>query len=308
MTSSSPNDPDIDEVLPVRALLGECPLWCQRTCRLYWIDIDGRVVHRTDPTTGQDDVRHLEVRPGSIALMADKNRLLVAAEHAIYELDWSTADLTPLRELEPDDSPTRMNDGRCDPAGRFWVGSMDDPAGTGAGAASLHCVSADLAASVVEREVAVSNALAFDRSRSIMYWADTPTGVIWSFDYHNETGTRAGRRVFIDFAGRLPGGPDGACIDAEGCLWVACVHGWGVARITPDGEVDRFIELPVQKPSMPAFGGDRLDTMFITSISSGGSRPAAPGQPLAGALLAIDVGQSGLPEPVFGGSSPESGR
>lgn len=303
MAPSPPERVDLDEVLPVRARLGECPLWCHRTSRLYWIDIDGRVVHRTEPSTGDDEVRHLDLRPGSIALMPDEHQLLVAAEQALYRLDWSTSELTLLRELEPDSSPTRMNDGRCDPAGRFWVGSMDDPSGTGAGAASLHCVNTDLTAGVVERDVTVSNALAFDPSRSIMYWADTPTGLIWSFDYDSDAGIRSGRRVFVDFAGRLPGGPDGACIDTEGCLWVACVYGWGVARITPDGVVDRFIPLPIEKPSMPAFGGDHFDTMYLTSISRGGSRPAAPGQTLAGALLAIDVGQSGLPEPIFGARS-----
>lgn len=293
----------VDAVLPVRARLGECPLWCHRTSRLYWIDIDGRVVHRTDPATGRDEIRRLDVRPGSLALMPEVDRLLVAAEHGLYELEWSTGRLVRLRQLEDDDAPTRMNDGRCDPAGRFWVGSMDDPAGTGAGAGQLHCVDVDRTAGVVEDGIAVSNALAFDPGRSVMYWADTPTGLIWSFDYDSETGVRTGRRVFLDFAGNLPGGPDGACIDAEGCLWVACVHGWGVARLTPAGEIDRFVELPVEKPSMPAFGAARLDTLFLTSISSGGSRPAAPGQPLAGALLAIDVGQSGLTEPVFGGNS-----
>lgn len=300
MAGPPPEQVEVGEVVPVRARLGECPLWCPRTARLYWIDIDGRIVHRTDPATGEDEVRHLDVRPGAIALMPDEQRLLVAAERALYELDWSTAELTLVQELEPAGSPVRMNDGRCDPAGRFWVGSMDDPPGTGASAANLHRVDADRSVRVEERHVAVSNALAFDPARSVMYWADTPTGLIWVFDFDAERGMRSARRVFVDFAGLLPGGPDGACIDATGCLWVACVHGWSVARITPLGAVDRLIELPVQKPSMPAFGGARLDTMFLTSISSGGSRPAAPGQPLAGALLAVDVGQDGLPEPVFG--------
>ena len=133
-----------------------------------------------------------------------------------------------------------------------------------------------------------------------MYWADTRRCMVWAFDYDVSTGRRSHQRPFLDFD-LLPGLPDGACVDADGCYWVACVYGWAVLRATPDGVVDRIIELPVEKPSMPAFGGVGLDTLYVTSISSGGSAPAAPDQPLAGALLAIDVGVIGLTEPRFAG-------
>jgi sugar lactone lactonase YvrE len=129
-----------------------------------------------------------------------------------------------------------------------------------------------------------------------MYWTDTQAQVIWAFDYDVHTGAASNRRAFFE-AADLPGKPDGACVDADGCYWLACVYGWSVVRITPDGRVDRTIELPVEKPSMPAFAGPNLDTLVVTSISSGGRRPAAPGQPEAGALLAVDVGVTGLPEP-----------
>lgn len=293
--------PAVEPVTADRALLGECPVWCDRAARLYWIDIDGRAVHRTDPDSGGDEVRTLDVRPGSIALRPDPDHLLVAAEHALHDLDWATGTLTHLVDLEPEDAPTRMNDGRCDPAGRFWVGSMDDPGGSGAHRGRLHRVDTDLAVTTAETGVGVSNSLAFAPDGTIMYWADTRRGRVEAFDYDVDTGDRRNRRVLVDFTDRLPGAPDGACVDRDGCLWVACVYGWGLARITPDGDVDHFVELPVEKPSMPAFGGPRLDTMFVTSISTGGSRPAAPGQPLAGALLRVDVDGAGLPEPRFAG-------
>lgn len=294
--------PDVGAVTDERALLGECPVWCERTGRLHWIDIDGRTVHRTDPTTGQDEARVLDVRPGSIALRERSDHLLVAAEHDLHDLDWATGTLTHLAEIEPDDDvSTRMNDGRCDPVGRFWVGSMDLPSDSGAHRGRLHRIDADLTVTTLETGVGVSNSLAFSPDGTTMYWADTRRGRVDAFDYDVASGDRDGRRVLVDFAGVLPGAPDGACADADGCLWVACVYGWGIARITPRGEVDRFVQLPVEKPSMPAFGGPRLDTMFVTSISSGGSRPAAPGQPLAGALLVLDVGCTGLPEPRFAG-------
>jgi len=293
--------PPLSAVTPGRARLGECPVWCGRSRRLYWVDIDGRTVHRTDPERGIDEERELDVRPGSIALCRRDGDLLVAAEHGLHLLEWATGTLTHLRVLETADAPTRMNDGRCDPAGRFWVGSMDDPAGSGAHWAQLHRVEGDLTATTCEHGIGVSNSLAFGPDGTTMYWADTRQGVIRAYDYDVTDGSRSNERVLVDFAGQLPGAPDGACVDAAGCLWSACVYGWGLARITPHGEIDRFVELPVEKPSMPAFGGERLDMMFVTSISTGGSRPAAPGQPLAGALLAVDVGCVGLPEPRFAG-------
>jgi sugar lactone lactonase YvrE len=178
---------------------------------------------------------------------------------------------------------------------------MDDPPDRGAFQGRFHRIGTDLSVTTVETGVGVSNSLAFAPDGTTMYWADTRRGRIEAFDYDVESGERANGRVFVDFAGRLPGAPDGACVDTDGCLWVACVYGWGLARITPRGEVDRFVELPVEKPSMPAFGGPRLDTLFVTSISSGGSRAAAPGQPLAGAVLVLDVGGTGLAEPRFAG-------
>ncbi len=301
MPSPPHHTPPVAAVTTHRALLGECPVWCERSTRLYWVDIDGRTVHRTDVERGVDEERRLDVRPGSIALRERDDQVLVAAEHGLGLLDWATGTLSHLTELEPPGTPTRLNDGRCDPPGRFWVGSMDDPSGSGACEGRLHRIEPDLTTATVEHGVGVSNSLAFDPDGTTMYWADTRRGVVQAYDYDVDGGDRTNERILVDFTGRLPGAPDGACVDAAGCLWVACVYGWGLARITPEGEIDRFVGVPVEKPSMPAFGGERLDTLFVTSISTGGSRPAAPGQPLAGALLAIDVGQTGLPEPRFAG-------
>ncbi len=287
-------------VLPIRAELGECPLWSGRDACLYWIDIDSRSVHRYDPASGDNITRELPGRPGSIALTGDPDRLLVAMEHQLVDFDWSTGDTTPRTRLEQADRPTRLNDGRCDPAGRFWVGSMDDPTAGRPRVGQLHRVDADYTSAIEREGVGVSNSLAFSPDGSVMYWADTTTELVLAYDYDVETGCRSNERVFLDFAD-LRGKPDGACIDDAGCLWVACVYGWSVLRATPDGRVDRIIELPVEKPSMPAFGGRELDTLYVTSISSGGSAPASAGQPLAGALLAVTPGVRGVTEPIFAG-------
>jgi sugar lactone lactonase YvrE len=291
---------DIDCVLDTRAQLGECPIWSGRDQCLYWIDIDSQVVYRYDPENGRSDSHLLPGRPGSIALTHDADRLLVAMEHQLADLTWSTGAITPRGALEAEGSATRLNDGRTDPAGRFWVGSMDEPAYSGLHAGSLYRVEPDGRSEAIRAGVGVSNALAFSPDGSVMYWADTTRDLVWAYDYDVASGTSSNERVFLDFS-TLPGRPDGACVDETGCYWVACVYGWALLRATPDGEVDRIIELPVEKPTMPAFGGADLDVMYVTSISTGGSVPLAPGQPLAGALLTFDPGVKGLAESIFAG-------
>ena len=147
----------------------------------------------------------------------------------------------------------------------------------------------------------IPNALAFDPERHRMYFADTPHYTIWAYDYDLDTGTARDEVVFVEFSD-LPGRPDGACVDSEGCLWVAAVHGGAVLRFTPDGRLDRRIDMPVAMPTMPAFGCADLGALFVTSIGGGGSRPQPVGQPEAGDLFAIDTGVTGVPDAPFAGA------
>jgi L-arabinonolactonase len=291
----------IECVLDIRAELGECPVWDGRQLCLYWIDIDGRTVYRYDPARGENEARPLEGRPGSFALTRDPDRLLVAAEHQLLDLSWSSGAATVRSDLAPASESRRLNDGRCDPAGRFWVGSMDLPSGSGARAGQLHRIDSDGSSTVVATGVAISNGLAFSTDGSVMYWADSPRETVWAYDYDLDTGERSNQRVFLDFT-ELPGKPDGACVDSDGCYWVACVYGWALLRATPAGEIDRVIELPIERPTMPAFGGHDLGTIYVTSIRREGSVPMGPGQHQAGGLFAVDPGDiKGVPEPLFAG-------
>jgi len=164
----------------------------------------------------------------------------------------------------------------------------------------LHRVEADGTAVTVRSGIGVANGLAFAPDGRTMYFADTHRDTVWSYDFDIATGAATNERVFLDF-GPLPGRPDGACIDEGGCYWIACVYGSMVLRVTPAGSIDRRIVVPVTKPTMPAFGGLDLSTLFITSIGGGGSHAIDPAQPDAGGLFAIDVGVRGLPEPRFAG-------
>lgn len=286
-------------LLPAAADLGECPVWSQDEGRLYWVDIDGRAIHRYDPSSGQDQARVLTTRPGSIALTSEPGYLLVASENLIGYFNWESSELTSWFELDSVLPGVRLNDGRCDAAGRFWTGSMYERPAANRFEGNLYRIEANGSHTVMRRQIGVANGLAFSPDGATMYFADTLRETVWSYEYDLDAGTIRNESVFNDFVD-LPGRPDGACIDESGCYWVACVYGWAVARLTPEGTVDRIIEMPIEKPTMPAFGGSDLSTLFVTSIG-GGSEDRVRDRPESGGLFALEPGVAGLPEPRFAG-------
>ncbi|HUP55414.1 MAG TPA: SMP-30/gluconolactonase/LRE family protein [Methylomirabilota bacterium] len=304
MSHPATGDLEATCVLPAAAQLGECPVWDPDEARLYWIDIDGRAIHRYDPASGLDEQRAAPGRPGSLALTGVAGRLLVALEGRLALFDWDPATWRDWVALEPEGAGNRLNDGRCDPGGRFWVGSMFDPSSARKATGLLHRVEPDGTSVTVRSEIGVANGLAFSPDGRTMYFADTHRDTVWAYDYDLATGDATNERVFLDF-GPLPGRPDGACVDEAGCYWVACVTGGMVLRVTPAGVVDRRVRVPVDKPTMPAFGGPGLSTLFITTIGGGGSHQVDPSQPEAGSVFAIEAGVKGLPEPRFGGTGHE---
>ncbi len=294
----------ITSAVTTPSVLGECPLWSAAEQVLYWLDIDGKLIHRFEPATGVSETRETSVRPGSIALTNTAGRLLLAIEHEVVWFDWFTGSTLPFVALsEP--SPDRLNDGRTDPAGRFVVGSLQADASSPP-SQQTYQLGANGDSHVLFGDFMVSNGIAFDPDRNRMYFADTPTEKVMVYDYDAETGTCENGRVFVDYSA-IPGKPDGACIDSDGCYWSASVYGWAVTRFTPDGDVERRIELPLEKPSMPAFGGPDLKTLYVTTIGSGGAVPSAPGRDgfVPGSLLAIELDDcTGVVDPPFAGVPP----
>lgn len=281
-----------------RAQLGESPVWSARDATVFWVDVDGMTIQALAWGEEEPEIWAMPGRPSCIALTSDSDRFVVGMGAGLIEYRRSSGQWSELVALERTEG-VRMNDGRTDAAGRMWIGSMDerDDKVSGFPAGHLFRVGLDGRVDAMVDGVATSNGLAFSPDQRTMYWTDTQAQVIWAFDYDVSTGAAINRRVFFD-AAMLPGKPDGACVDADGCYWLACVYGWAVVRITPDGRLDRTIDLPVEKPSMPAFAGPSLDTLVVTSISTGGRRPAGAGQPDAGSLLALDAGVTGLSEPT----------
>ena len=277
--------------------LGECPMWSVSASALYWEDIEGRKIHRFDPSTGASEHRELPGRPGSFAASPKPGVLTVAMEASLVHLDWASGATESILTIEDPNLGNRANDGRCDPLGRFVVGTMWPEPDDRKYAGSLYCIDHDGSVESLESDVGIPNGLVFDPDRRRMYWADTFRATIWVWDYDAETGERSNKRVFFDYrASGARGLPDGACLDADGCYWSASVNGWALTRITPDGKIDTVIDLPVAMPTMPAFGGDDLSTIFVTSIDGGEVDAARSRGVPAGALLAVDAGFQGVPE------------
>jgi sugar lactone lactonase YvrE len=202
----------------------------------------------------------------------------------------------PIVDPESHLPQTRFNDGKCDRNGRFWAGTMGTINGKPAGA--LYRFDADHSLHTMHHDISVSNGLGWSPDNRIMYYADSPTYNIYAYDFEPETGTMSNERVF---AHHKVGFPDGLTVDAEGYVWSARWDGWQVIRFAPDGSIDQVVEMPVQRPTSCVFGGSDLRQLYVTTATTGLSEADLARQPLAGSVLVLDAGVSGLPEPLFAG-------
>jgi sugar lactone lactonase YvrE len=284
-------------VLDARARLGEGPVWDAREQALYWVDIRAPALHRFDPETGATRAWPMPEAIGAAALR-EAGGALVALRSGLHRLDLETGSLELVCAPEPDRADNRLNDGRCDRQGRFWVGSMNDQSRVPTGA--LYRADADGRCHRVLDGITVPNGLAWSPDGRVMYFADTPTRTIWAFDFDPVAGIPSRRRVFAT----VPDGagyPDGATVDADGFLWSANWDGWQVTRYAPDGRPDRIVRLPVQRPTSCAFGGTALDVLYVTSAATRLTPEELARGPLAGGVFVVKAGVRGLPEPRFGG-------
>jgi sugar lactone lactonase YvrE len=288
-------------VVDARCGTGESPVWSMAEEALYWVDIPGRALHRWS-ASGHAQWASDEM-PACIAPRADVPGAWIAGmESGTFSIE--TEDngrlLTTRLWSVPHAAPgMRFNDGRCDRQGRFWAGTMLMDMSAGSRVGRLYRQDKpDAIPSVQLQDFIVPNGLGFSPDGRTMYLSDSHPSVqtIWAFDYDTETGTPSNRRVFVDM-NPLPGRPDGAAVDADGCYWICGNDAGLVHRFTPEGKLDRSLAVPVKKPAMCAFGGPRLDTLFVTSIRPGGD---LSDQPLAGGLFALRPGTQGIPEPMFG--------
>lgn len=277
---------------PARSRLGECPLWCERSRRLWWVDVLTPRLWSLDPETGicrSHPVRGR--RLGSIAL-GEAGGLLLACDDGLHAYDPGTGRQDFLVDPEPGADGRRKNDGRVDPYGNFWVGTLREADYAPVGA--LYRIRPARSVSREAEGLAIPNGLAFDRERRRLYYADTRAYTIWACDQDPETGDISSRRVFATTA--APARPDGSCVDAEGCVWNAEYAGGRVVRYAPSGAVLAAIDLPVSHPTCCCFGGPALDRLYVTSAAEPLSQAELAAEPLAGLTLVLDVGVRGRPE------------
>ncbi|WP_207458971.1 SMP-30/gluconolactonase/LRE family protein [Azospirillum sp. SYSU D00513] len=278
---------------------GENPVWDAATRCWYWIDIPEARVHRLDPAEGRIRSWSLAEKVGCMALRPDGG-LVCACETGIFDVDLPDgpdAVMTRVASIDHPKPGMRFNDGRCDRQGRLWASTMvmDITLGDASGAWFRYGRADGLRETPLGGFI-VPNGSAFSPDGRTFYASDSHRDVrmVWAFDYDTDEGMPSNRRPFIDMRA-MTGRPDGAAVDTDGCYWICCIDEGCIKRFTPQGRLDWRIDVPMKKPTMCAFGGDDLGTLFVTSLSRGPADLAD--DPHGGRILMFRPGAQGLPEP-----------
>ncbi|MBQ5946399.1 SMP-30/gluconolactonase/LRE family protein [Massilia sp. ST3] len=284
-------------------LVGESATWHEVESALYWVDINGMTVNRVHPASGKYSSWKMGSEPSALAIDGDNN-LIVATRRGLLHLNTTDGSETPIADAPYDVSKVRFNDGRVDPAGRFWIGTMYEPRDQPA--AEMYVLDHGQLRRAWSGGMTNSNGLAWSLDGRTMFHADTTTHRIDCYDYDLATGTQSNGRTLLSFptdksAPGYGGRPDGATIDSEGAYWVAMFEGGRVLRISPSGEILREIIVPARCPTSIAFGGADLRTMYITTASHGRSAQELAEYPLSGKVLCTRVDVAGREEPEYRG-------
>ncbi|WNO08729.1 SMP-30/gluconolactonase/LRE family protein [Teredinibacter sp. KSP-S5-2] len=284
----------VEVALDVRANLGECPRWDEKKQLLYWVDINEGQLHCFNPATGADEFLQFNEEIGCFSLRPE-NGFVLGMRSGFQLLDGWNTELTPIVDPEADLSSNRFNDGRCDAKGRFIAGSVYPPKDRDG--ANLWSLGLDMDAVQLAEGLLTSNGAAFSPDNTVFYFSDTPKHVIYRYDYDLETGGISNGEVFHQFP-HGNGRPDGAAVDSEGCYWTALYEGGRIARLSPEGEIVEEITIPARCPTMVAFGGEDMKTLYITTV---GNRPEEELEeyPHSGAIFRVDVDVPGLVEHRF---------
>lgn len=291
MNSYENVDPGLELILDAKAVLGEGSFWNYKTQKLWWVDIEGKKLHIFNPKTKENKSINTFHRIGTV-VPSEKGGVIVALQNGIYHLDLETQSFkfltNPLEKLEN----IRFNDGKCDPAGRFWVGTME--LDTKEKAASLYRFDLDGSIDKVIDNVTISNGIIWSADQKTMYYIDTPTLQVVAYDYDLESGSIKNRKVVIEIPEDI-GSPDGMTIDDEGKLWIAHFGGFSVGRWDPEtGELLQKIEVPAPNVTSCTFGGENLDTLYITTGREGMDEEKLKKYPESGGLFAIKPGATGI--------------
>jgi sugar lactone lactonase YvrE len=290
--------PKIERLTAPICSVGESPVWRAEERALYWVDIPARHVHRLRPASGEVTTWTADEMVACIAFDSAGD-LVAGMESGVFRLSLTAGGdalgerLAAVEHALPN---MRFNDGRCDRQGRFWAGTMHMDMSAGHAVGALYRYDGGNAlAGPFGSDLLTQNGLAWSPDGRVMYLSDSHPRArkVWAFDYDAGTGAPSSRRLFVDM-NLHPGRPDGAAVDVDGCYWTCANDAGRLLRFTPAGRLDREVPLPAAKPSMCAFGGEGLDTLFVTTI-----RPASAAEPDAGAVFALRPGVQGIAETPF---------
>lgn len=285
------NNNEVELRVDARALVGEGPIWDVERQVLYWVDILSHKLYVYDPVKEENQAFDIGQAVGTVVPRVSGG-LMLAMHHGFAAFELATQTLTPIHDPEAHLPANRFNDGKCDPAGRFWAGTMafepKEPVG------SLYCMEVDLSVRKVLDKVTISNGITWSLDKSTMYYIDTPTLNVRAFDYDLDSGNISNERVVIEIP-KGTGAPDGMDIDAEGMLWIALYGGSRVCRYNPQtGELLHTIPMPASRVTACAFGGRDLDTLFITTACQQMTEEDWQKEPNAGGLFSIKPGYKGV--------------
>lgn len=278
----------IEVALASDDLLGEGPVWREQTSELLRVDILRGLVHAWHPQSGRVNTQRMDGEASAVVLCPD-GALIVAVDHDL-RLICPHARTQTIAGVEHDRPANRFNDCRCDPEGRLWVGTMSKTRKPST--AGLYRLDPRGLQLVIEGTT-ISNGIGWSPDGRLMYFIDSTTQRIDVFDFDGETGSISGRRTFAEIDAD-DGLPDGLAVDAEGGVWVCLFGGGAVRRYSPLGALDAHIELPVLHATCPAFGGEDLRTLYITTTRHKLTEGQLADSPLPGSVLSLEPGVRGL--------------
>lgn len=287
---------EVKLILDCKNILGEGILWNDQESLLYWTDIEGRIMYQYNPASRSVDRFPMGEKLCSFAFRKDGGFLLAFESGLALSSSVGSSPAWIWKTRKTGDN-VRLNDGRCDRAGRFIVGEFD-PEEKGRGQAYRY--DPDGKKELLFGGLNSANSTCFSPDGKTMYYSCAVAGEIWAFDYDQKSGLPSNKRLFHSFSDQ-PGLPDGSVIDSEGYLWNAQWAGSRIVRIAPDGRLDRVIELPVKNITCLCFGGDDLDTLYITTARMTLSEKELNEKPLSGGLFALRPGVTGIKESRFKG-------
>jgi sugar lactone lactonase YvrE len=294
----------VELVLDTQSSLGEGAVWNYRTGELIWVNITDKILNFYNPVMNFNKELFTGEMIGTV-VPAESGKVIVALENGFYQIDPATGNKTFIADPEEDKPDNRFNDGKSDPAGRFWAGTMHKQGKSGEGA--LYRLDPDGSVHKMVDNVSTSNGIVWSADHSKMYYIDTPTRKVMAWDYDNETGDIRNPRTAIEIPAEM-GYPDGMTIDDGGNVWIAMWSGAAVGCWNPEtGELMRTIDVPAKNVTSCAFGDEDLGTLYITTARQGTNEDDLKKYPHAGGLFKVRPGVKGVQAYFFKGEFTAQG-